>query len=140
MIPVFQKRARLGSFGLHVVAIQVSVRGVGAPTDLLRTVLVDTVVFSEILVTVGVVDWHDDQYCTIKERSLRLCDQHVAQQRQGSILAVHFACVDGVLYVDYWAVRLVNGHRIKNTILGDDHCKKFAALTGPSKRLRPDLP
>ena len=72
MIPVPQKRARLGRLGLHVVAIQVLGSGVCAPTYLFRTVLVDAVVCAEILVTVGVVDGHDDQYCTIKERSLRL--------------------------------------------------------------------
>src|SRR5881409_1919506 len=112
MIPVPQKRARLGRLGLHVVAIQVSVSGVCAPTYLLRTVLVDAVVCAEILVAVGVVDGHDDQYSTLKKRSLRLRDQHVAQQRQRSILAVHLARVDGVLYVDYWAIRPVNGPRI----------------------------
>src|SRR3982074_879941 len=60
MIPVPQKRARLGRLGFHVVAIQVSVSGVCAPTHLLRTVLVDAVVCGEMLVTVGVVAGHDE--------------------------------------------------------------------------------
>src|ERR1700680_4615934 len=63
------------------------------------------------------------------------------QQRQGSILAVHLARVDGVLYVDYRAIRLVNVHRIKNVVLRDDHRKKIRSATAPGKHpCRPSRP
>ena len=58
-IPELQPGARLGRVGFHVVAIEVLVRACRAPAHVGWTVLVDAVVRTGALVTVGVVDWDE---------------------------------------------------------------------------------
>ena len=47
---------------------------------------------------VDVVDGDEDEDDVVEQGGLGLCDDHVAQQGEAGVLAVHLAGMDGVLH------------------------------------------
>ncbi len=110
------ERACFWSLGFHVVPVQVQAGAVGTPAHFFRAVLVDAVVGRQIGKAIGVVDRDKDEHGAVKQRGLGPGDDHVAQQRHRSILAVHLACVDGVLYEHDGPLGCMQGCGVKYAI------------------------
>jgi hypothetical protein len=116
--------------GLHVVAVEVEVAGVGAPAGQLRAVLVDAVIGGAALMAVNVVDGDEDEDYAIEEGRFGPGDGDVAQQGEAGVLAVHLAGVDGVLDEQDGAAGGVDGGGIEDAVLGGDDDLEVAALAG----------
>ncbi len=127
-----QEGARLGRVGLLVVAVEVDVGAVAAPSGQFRPVLVDAVVGGAAFVAIDVVNGDEDEDDVIQQRGAGLGDDDVPEQRQARILAVHFSGVDGVLHQENGAAGGVNG--------GGSKTPSLEAMTILRSRPSPVLP
>ena len=78
-VPELKPGTRFGSVGFHVVTIKVLVRAGRAPTHVRGAVLIDAIVGTRSLVTIGVVDRDKEQYDVVQNSGDSLRDGDVAK-------------------------------------------------------------
>ncbi len=126
----FEKRAGLRCVGFHVIAVEIVVSAVAAPSYDFGAVLVDAVPRGAALVAVEVVNGDEDENYVIEQRGVGFGNDEVAQQRQAGVFTVHFAGVDGVLDEENGASRRVNGGGVEDAVSRSDDDFQVAPFAG----------
>src|SRR6185295_6169045 len=85
IVPESQPRTRLRRIRFHVIAVQVLIGCRCAPTHDGRPVLVNSIVWTRTLMSVGVVDRNKEQNQVLKETCSGLCYGDISQQCKPSV-------------------------------------------------------
>ena len=114
-IPETKPRTRLGSVGLHVVAVKVLISAGSAPAHLSWTILIDAIVGAGSFVTVGVVDRNKKQDDVVQYAGGSLRDRDIAQERETGVFAIRLARVNAGLDQNYGFLLRACGFRCEDT-------------------------
>ena len=83
--------------GFHVIAVEIEILRIDAPSHLFRTVLVYAIVLPGALMSINTKDRHKQQDRVIKKRLILFGDRNLAHQHQACILSVDLTGVNSTL-------------------------------------------
>ena len=100
-IPIIQQpqhRLHFRCIGLGVVAIEIQVLGVGAPTHFFGADLVGAVPVTETLMAINAENGHENKRYVSQRIAGSAPFQHFTQSQKARILAIDFACMNAALH------------------------------------------